>query len=393
MRAFARRVTILHAAILSALAFLYAHALAQAPGTRPAVNPATVSAVVPGDSARGRRVFESERCVRCHSVNGQGGTMGADFGAIVDRNFTPGQLASTMWNHAPLMWGAMKSAGIQQPQLSEGDASDLFAYFYSTRFFDKAGDPAKGKTAFQAKHCGDCHGVDQSVSENAPPISRWDSLSDPVVLVQQMWNHSASMQDAFSRRKIVWQQFSAGELNDLLSWLRSLPETRALASRFSNTSGRNGEMIFEEKGCIKCHNGSLALENRLHDMTLTEIAVDMWNHAPRMVKPTPMLSQDEMRQLLSFLWMRQFVYPVGSVSKGRQIFIDRKCASCHFGGKNGARQLPGQARHYSEVAIISALWQHGPQMLSRMKQAGVSWPRFRSSQELVDMLAFLNSVQ
>ena len=201
------------------------------------------------------------------------------------------------------------------------------------------------------------------------------------------------MQDAFARRKIPWQELTTAQLNDMLAWLRSLPETRHLHARFSNTSDRDGYKIFEEKGCVKCHVGKLALEDRLHNMTLTDIAVDMWNHAPRMVKPTPSLSQEEMRELLSFLWMRQFVYPTGSAAKGKEIFQTRRCADCHAGGTNGAPQLPGQARHYSEVSIISAIWGHGPQMLNRMKQAGIGWPRFKNPQELGDLLAYINSVQ
>src|SRR5436305_1301817 len=127
-----------------------------------------VEPVISGDSARGQKIFEDEQCVRCHSVNGRGGKMGVDFSLVVSRNFTPAQLASTMWNHAPVMYGAMESAGIRKPKLTPGDAADLFAYFYSTRFFDKAGDPARGKTTFAAKHCGDCHGVNESGGENAP---------------------------------------------------------------------------------------------------------------------------------------------------------------------------------------------------------------------------------
>ncbi len=354
---------------------------------------AAVEPVVSGDSARGARIFEQEQCVRCHSVNGRGGKMGADFGRLVSRSYTPALLASTMWNHAPVMWGAMETAGIERPHLSEGDAADLFAYFYSARFFDQPGDAARGKATFAAKHCGDCHGVRDSLAEGAPPIAQWESLADPVVMVQQMWNHSARMQDAFARRGIVWQQLTTAQLNDMAAWLRSLPETRHLVSRFSNTSDRDGYRIFEAKGCVKCHAGNLALENRLHDMTLTDIAVDMWNHAPRMVKPTPSLTGQEMRELLSFLWMRQFVYPAGDVARGNAVFHNRHCADCHAGGTHGAPQLPGQARHYSEVAIMSAIWGHGPQMLNRMKQAGIGWPRFRSPQELGDLLAYLNSVQ
>jgi hypothetical protein len=60
-------------------------------------------------------------------------------------------------------------------------------------------------------------------------------------------------------------------------YLRSLPETAHLGTRFSNTSGAGGERLFEAKGCVNCHHGELALENRLKNMTLTDIAVDMWN--------------------------------------------------------------------------------------------------------------------
>jgi mono/diheme cytochrome c family protein len=358
-----------------------------------AAAPAAVEPVISGDSERGRKVFESEQCVRCHSVNGRGGKMGADFSLLMSRSYTPATLATTMWNHAPLMFGAMEAAGIERPTLTPGDAADLFAFFYSTRFFDKPGDAGRGKAAFSGKRCADCHGITESRAENAPAIAKWQSLSDPVVMVQQMWNHSSHMQDAFARRKIQWQQLTSPQLNDMLAYLRSLPQTRHLTSRFSNTTDREGHKVFESKGCAKCHVGKLALEDRLQNMTLTDIAVDMWNHAPRMVKPTPSLTEEEMRELLSFLWMRQFVYPKGSVARGRQVFVSRKCAACHAGGQHGAPQLPGQAQRFTEVSIISAIWGHGPQMLHRMKQAKIPWPRFRTPQELGDLLAYLNSVQ
>ena len=179
----------------------------------------------------------------------------------------------------------------------------------------------------------------------------------------------------------------------MLTYLRSLPETKDVASRFSYTSGDGGEKIFESRGCIKCHTGKLSLDDRLENMTLTDIAVQMWNHAPKMIQPVPRLGADEMRQLLSYLWMRKFVYPSGSVVKGQQVFRDKRCADCHVRGAHGAPPLPGQARKYSEVTIISALWSHGPQMLRRMRQAKIAWPRFDEPQQLADLVAYLNSVQ
>ena len=128
-------------------------------------------------------------------------------------------------------------------------------------------------------------------------------------------------------------------------------------------------------------------------MTLTDIAVDMWNHAPRMAQQVPTLTADEMRQLLSFLWMRQFVAAEGNLADGKRVFAERRCSECHYGGSNGAPQLSGQARRYSEVSVISAIWGHGPQMLNRMKQAKIAWPQFANPQELVDLLAYLNSIQ
>src|SRR5206468_8262388 len=145
------------------------------------------------------------------------------------------------------------------------------------------------------------------------------------------------------RQKLEWQQLTSEQLNDILTYLRTLPQTQHLVSRFANSSGDAGHRIFESKGCVNCHVGKLALENRLKNMTLTDIAVDMWNHAPRMMQQPPTLSPVEMRELLSYLWMRQFVYPGGSVAQGKHIFTVRRCADCHAGGTNGAPQLPGQA--------------------------------------------------
>jgi len=352
-----------------------------------------VPPVVPGDSRRGAKIFESEQCIRCHSVNGRGGKMGIDLGRAVSRAFTPSRLASTMWNHAPVMWGMIQKGNIKMPKLSPRDASDPFAYFYSARFFDRPGETARGKETFTAKQCATCHGITNSIAENAPPVANWESLDDPILLVQQMWNHSYPMRMAFARRKLEWQSLTSGQLDDILSYLRSLPETQHLTSRFSNTSDEGGHRVFESKGCVNCHKGELALENRLRNMTLTDIAVDMWNHAPRMMKQPPVITPNEMRQLLSYLWMRQFVYPGGDVAVGKKVFTDRRCNECHYGGNHGAPQLPGQARPYSEVTIIAALWDHGPNMLNRMKKAKIPWPQFKDPQELADLIAFLNSVQ
>jgi len=85
------------------------------------------AAVTPADSVRGAALFESLKCVECHSVNGKGGKIGPDLGTRLDRNFTPAGLAATMWNHAPAMWSAMRERNVRAGELSEQGAADLFA--------------------------------------------------------------------------------------------------------------------------------------------------------------------------------------------------------------------------------------------------------------------------
>ena len=40
--------------------------------------------------------------------------------------------------------------------------------------------------------------------------------------------------------------------------------------------------------------------------------------------------------------------------------------------------------------MISALWRHGPKMLTMMQQKNVAWPRFDGTQ-MADVIAFLNT--
>jgi len=346
---------------------------------------------VAGSSARGEKLFQNEHCVECHSINGQGGKIGPDLGKVIDRNFTPTELAGLMWNHAPAMWEAMRSHGIQRASLSPESAADLFAYFYSVRFFDKPGDAARGKQIFAGKHCADCHGITQSKAAGAPPVTSWEGIGHPLVLAQQMWNHAAKMREALAQKKIPWQQLTTQDLSDLLVYLRNLPETKRMGASFDLEPAPGGREVFEAKGCVKCHIGKLALENRLHSQTLTDIAVDMWNHAPKMVQPPPELSQDDMRRLVSYLWVQQFFRGGGGSGKGKKVFEEKHCVACHGVAGSGAPNLKEQAGNFTAVTVISALWRHGPRMLQRIQDTThYPWPRFDGTQ-MADLIAFLNT--
>ncbi len=355
-----------------------------------AVIAAWAAGAITGDARRGEQLFQTQQCIRCHSVNGRGGTLAPDLAKRIDRDYTPSVMASLMWNHAPEMWATMEKQGITRPRLSPDQAADLFAYFVSARYFEKPGDAARGKADFTAKHCSTCHGITASKAAGAPPVDKWDSLADPVVLAQQMWNHGAKMRAAFAKMKISYPTLTAQELTDMLVYLQHLPETRHLAANFQFPASDSGGALFQSKGCANCHKGAMALENLLRNQTITEIAVDMWNHQPNMKQPPPTLSQEEMRQILGYLWAKEYFRGEGVAARGKRVFTDQHCATCHNNPASGAPNL-AQHKPYSDITVVSALWDHGPRMLALMKQKSIPWPHF-TAREMADLIAYLNSL-
>ncbi len=356
-----------------------------------AASSAMAADLVAGEARRGEQIFVTERCIQCHSIQGRGGSLAPDLGAHIGRDFTPTIMATLMWNHAPEMWAAMKGQGVPTPALSTEAAADLFAYFVSARFFEKPGDAGRGKQAFTAKHCSECHGITDSKAAGAPPVSKWESLADPVVLAQQMWNHGARMRQAYAERKLRWSPLTPQELTDMVVYLQNLPENRKLATEFAFPPSESGAQLFQSKGCADCHKGPMTLEDRLRNLSLTGIAAAMWNHQAQMKQPSPALSQEEMRQLIGYIWARQYFSGTGDAGRGKKVFAEKRCAGCHNDRSSGAPELGKTAEGYSDITMVSILWRHGPSMLDRMKQQNIPWPRF-TAQQMADLIAYLQSI-
>jgi len=348
------------------------------------------------DSKRGAAIFTSQMCTSCHSVAGKGGTSAPDLGRRFDRDYTPAGIASLMWDHAPAMWSAMAKQGVPVPRLTDSDAADLFAYFYAAHFFEKPGEAERGKALFAAKYCADCHALTAGAASVGPPVSEWRALTDPTVLIAQMFDHAAQMNTAMRARNLAWPQLSAQDMTDLLVYLQNLPQTRGRTLEFEIPPGQGGEELFRTKGCANCHADQSAFEKLIGDSTLTEVAAAMWNHAPLMVKSPDsapaQVTPAEMRQILSAVWASQFFSPKGDAARGKHVFESKKCESCHNNAASGAPPLTRGPGNYSAVSMVSALWEHGPAMLEKMKQQNVAWPHL-SQNEMTNLIAYLNSPQ
>jgi len=356
-----------------------------------AVAPTLLAATADADARRGADFFEVQHCVMCHAVKGSGSGIAPDLGRRLDRDYTPVGIATRMWNHAPVMWAAMAKANMPIPQVSPDEAADLFAYFYAARYFEKPGEAQRGKRFLQDNRCTDCHSIGGVGGGVGPPVEKWESLSSPIVLVDRMWNHQSQMHNAMAARGIPWPRVTSQELSDMLVYLQNLPQTRnSQMILLLPAPGQDGETLFREKGCAECHKGALALENRLGDSTLTDVAAAMWNHAPQMRQPPPELTVTEWRQLISYVWAKQFFSVRGNAVRGAKIFDSKKCAVCHNDPSSGAPRLTKPAEPYSAITMVSVLWRHGPAMFKMMQEKHMAWPQVTPS-EAANVIAYLNS--
>ncbi|MBZ5611335.1 MAG: c-type cytochrome [Acidobacteriia bacterium] len=349
-----------------------------------------LAAPIEADARRGAEFFGSQGCVNCHSSKGAGAGKAPDLGRRLDRDYTPAGIAARMWSHAPVMWEAMGKENITPPKVSPQQAADLFAYFYAARYFEKPGEAERGKRYFQDKHCIDCHALTGTGGGPGPPVEKWESLAAPIILIERMWNHQTQMHNAMAARGIPWPQMSSQELSDLLVYLQNLPQTRGAERFIQLPAPEPGEALFRDKGCVECHKGNLALENRLSDSTLTDIAAAMWNHAPQMRQPPPTLTIAEWRELISYVWGKQFFTSRGDAGRGRKTFESKKCATCHNDASSGAPSLTKPAEPYSAISVVSVLWRHGPAMLRKMEEKHIAWPQL-SQNEMANLIAYLNS--
>jgi len=351
---------------------------------------APVSLQAAADAHRGGEFFRAQGCENCHAVKGSGAAKAPDLGRRLDRDYTPAGVAARMWSHAPVMWAAMAKDNTAAPQVTADQASDLFAYFYAARYFERPGEAERGKRLFQEKRCIECHSVSETTGGVGPAVEKWESLQGPILLIQQMWNHQAQMHNQMAARGVAWPQLTSQDLTDLLVYLQNLPQTRSTELLMELPSSGDGRTLFREKGCSGCHAGKLALEDRLADSTLTEIAASMWNHAPEMRHPAPILSRAEWQQLVSYVWAKQFFGNRGDAAKGHKVYEAKKCGSCHDDASSGAPRLSKPAEPYSAITMVQVLWVHGPAMLRKMQDKHMTWPQLNQN-EMANLTAYLNS--
>jgi mono/diheme cytochrome c family protein len=346
-------------------------------------------AEISADSTRGAEVFEAQGCVECHALNGVGASIGPDLGRLADRGFTPASLDATIWNHAPAMWVETRLRNTPRPAMDAQQATDLFAFFYSLRFFEEPGDAARGKALFTARSCASCHGITTVKVPGAKALSDWTVSGDPLELVETMWNHSATMRAEMEQAHIRPPRLTGQEMADLLVYIRSAKGVPRRTAVFQASSPEQGSELFDSKGCAACHGPVTRFSLGVRDSTLTDIAADMWNHGLDMSLKPPAFEPGQMRSIASYIWSRKMTGNTGSGKAGARVFAAKKCTVCHDDAASGAPALTGANMNFSAATMLSALTRHGPAMLDRMREKKIAWPQI-STAEMADLIAYLN---
>jgi len=371
-------------------------------------SPAAIHAQVvpaPTQSAlAGSRVFGSKGCVECHAVNGLGGQIGPDLARLPEaQSFY--DLAAGMWNHLPQMSTTMARLGIAQPRLDADEVADLIAFLFTLDYFDVTGDPENGKQLFIDKRCVICHQVSGMGGVIGPSLDHLSRYGAPIQVAAAMWNHGAEMTEALRARDLARPRFSGAELRDLIAFLRA-SQTGPQDGALHVLRGRPdvGATLFADKGCVNCHavagrGGSVGpdLSRRASHRSLLDFAAAMWNKQPAMSSAmrargidVPVVSSDEMADLVAFLYSTSYLPESGSAGRGRALVSRKGCLGCHALSGRGGSTAPDFGEldaSRSDAEVISELWSHLPLMRDQ-PQAG--WAPM-TSDEMADLAAFLRA--
>jgi cytochrome c2 len=271
--------------------------------------------------------------------------------------------------------------------------ADLFAFLYFIRYMDEPGDLKKGKALVDSA-CGKCHTTKEGAKSD---LSRWGMYTNPILWAQMMWNHTPQMEEEMRRKGIPWIEFKGKEMVDLIAYMRSL-NPNAEKIYLAPGDPKFGEKWFIQKECIKCHALGKELDlSKKKDFprTLAQLAGMMWNHSYEMWKGMkerglgrPILSSREMADLVAYLFSTRYFDEPGDPVRGKTLFVNKQCNLCHDKGtkKVDLSNLKGQI---SPIPMAEMMWNHGPDMLERMKKARVSWQKI-DGREMVDLMEYLN---
>lgn len=350
--------------LLSTIYFLYGFT----PGNFTIQQEQTDKKHLPQNPLDGRIVFERYGCINCHSINGYGGKIAPDFNS---KNFLSGDydLITNMWNHSSKMIQKMQQMNIIQQKMGSDDFRNLRYFIYFLGFISTNGSVSKGKELFTQMKCAECHSVNKSVPGKIN-LANIGSYASPIFLAQVMWNHAVGMHQKQKVSNIQIPLFKENEFADLAAYLEAISTLGKRNKNFMYPGNpAKGEKLFDTKKCSYCHlktNIGTPIKNINLQRTVNEIAGLMWNHSNVMESAMskhkiswPMFKEDEMGNLIAYLYFYNNKKVKGTVEKGKQLTVDKGCTNCHYDGNPYKTLSISDIQPFDNIDdFFSKLWNH-----------------------------------
>lgn len=365
--------------------------------------PDRVAVQVAATPLSGAAVFRSKGCASCHGASGGGTDLGPSLRHRSSLSSLP-QVVTAMWNHAPRMWQAMEGKQLDYPILSYEETSQLVTYLYMGAYADDSGDPRRGERLFAEMKCAQCH----NRKFRAPGFVDISDSDDALSWTRALWNHGSGMQVKMLSAGIQWPTFQASDMRDLFAYVRQARNLDAEALTDVAGDPSRGWVLFQQKGCIRCHSISsvpgllgpgLGTDHQLPP-TFSEFGATLLNHFPKMERAiesqqavVPRLDGNDVADIAVFLYSLHYLEPTGSPLVGQSVFSWRGCNRCHGDDAEGTTSGPalrGRGQFYTAVRLTTALWRHGARMYEAMKKDEQPWPALHDS-DVGHLLTFLNT--
>jgi cytochrome c2 len=362
---------------------------------------------LPADPLEGQQVFRDKLCIQCHSIQGAGGTTGPDLGEVWLGSFM--DIASKLWNHFPRMNEAYREAKLRRPTLNAQEAQKLITFLYFLNYFDRTAKAQVGEMLFREKNCVRCHSVGGKGGSVGPALDEFQGSYAAAFITAELWNRGPKMMRTMAARHIPRPSFEQGDVVDILAFIREKgfydQPDRSYVTTADPVRGRE---VFEKKGCIHCHSiagkgGTLApdLTTRGLKGSLSSILSHLWNHGSKMW-PTmekegiafPQFSPEEMSNLMTYLYFLDFRDPPGSAARGKEVFVENRCAVCHLAAFAEGKPIGPDLSNVGPMGpfkVIAEMWNHSPAIQERMRQRQMRWPLL-DKEQLRDLIEYVLSM-
>ena len=176
------------------------------------------------------------------------------------------------------------------------------------------------------------------------------------------------------------------------------------ATYLTGSPEKGSALFYGKKHCSVCHavNGSggrVAPDlGASHPGTpaMGWLITVIWNHMPGMWRQMHgeklQLNQEEMANILAFLYQAGSADKPGDPAAGQKVFDAKGCVRCHAVRSSGATAAPDLSKVAAagdNLAWMHAMWNHAQSMIEPVTKELGAWPQFTGA-EMNDLVAYVN---